>query len=187
MIKKSILFFMVLLSLPTFAKIGSNRDYMIISQSEYNERTGKGENIHFRRCIVVPDYNENYKEIHEVDDQNLLLSTFSFMLKENKKREMKQYITQCDTLLEINSLLCGLYYFSQKEYNKALYYIEKYDNIEYSFLKHLLIADIKYELLDDKSNYKSVLSLYQEAYDISDKEQNKVIIKNRIKYIRYRS
>ena len=187
MIKKTILFFLVLISIPTFGKIGINRNYSIISHADYNKRQNKGQDILLCRCIVIPNYNKNFKEIMQVKDQNLLLATFSFMLRKNKQRKMEEYIFQCDTSIEINNLLCGLYYFSLKDYRKALDYFEKYKNLEFQFLKYLLVADCNYELLENKKNYKLILELYQAAFDISKNEQNQSIINNRIKFIKYRS
>jgi predicted negative regulator of RcsB-dependent stress response len=87
--------------------------------------------------------------------------------------------------LDINNLIKGLYYFSKKQYNQAIAHLEKFKNKEYRFLQLLIIADCKYEMLQDKKNYKTIISAYQIALDCTDNEQNKTIINNRIKYIKY--
>lgn len=177
---------MLLITVSSFAGIGINNSYSIISQNEYNKILSKRKPVIYNRYLVIPDYCNNYKEIQKIKDQDTLLFTFSYMLKKNKSSYIEKYISQCDTATDINLLLCGLYYFSKMDYFKSLSYIEKFENKKYEFLKYLIIADCKYELHDNKKNYSSIISAYQVAFDITGLEQNKTIVKNRIKYIKYK-
>ncbi|MDO9614951.1 MAG: hypothetical protein Q7J86_10580 [Bacteroidota bacterium] len=99
---------------------------------------------------------------------------------------MEKYILSCDNSSDIYHLINGLYYFSKNQYSKAIDHLEKFENEEYAFLKLLLIADCKYELLRDKKNYQLIIGEYQLAMDHTENEQNKSMINNRIKYIKYR-
>lgn len=185
MIKKILIFLLVLISSQTFARVGTNAGFWIISQNEYNARILKGKDVTLKRYIVVPGLDKKYKDIFETTDEKALLAKFSFMLKKNKSPLIEKYIVSSNNSLDINNLINGLYYFSKNQYSKATAYLEKIGNEEYTFLKLLLIADCKYELLQDKKNYKFIIGVYQIAMDNTNDEQNKSIINNRIKYIKY--
>lgn len=179
-------FFLIILSTPVFSKIGANRDFTIISLNDYNINLKKGRDVILKRYIVVSDFNKNYKEIFNINDPDIILSMFSFMLKKNKSKEISRYIINCDKSKDVGLLLNGLYYFSEKEYSQSIRYLEKIQDVKFTFLKSLLIADCNYELLEDKKDYKSILQFYQISLDLAKTEQQKSIIKNRMKFIRYR-
>ena len=185
MIRKILILLLILISSQVFARVGSNADFWILSQNEYRYRVLKGKDVLLRRYIVIPGFDKNYKDIFETTDENALLAKFSFMLKKNKSPLIEKYIKNCDNSLDINNLITGLYYFSKHQYSQAIDHLEMPGNEEYKFLKLLLIADCKYELLHDKKNYKSIIGAYQNAMDNTDNEQNKSILNNRIKYIKY--
>jgi predicted negative regulator of RcsB-dependent stress response len=86
---------------------------------------------------------------------------------------------------EIYPLIKALYFFSNNQYQSALASLQDVNIAEYEALKLLLIADCQYELLADKRDYKPVLEAYQQAIDKSPDEQNKLIVNNRIKFIKY--
>ena len=186
MIKKVLTFLLVLISAQAFARVGTNTDYWILSQNEYNARVSKGKDVTLRRYIVIPDLDKKYKDILETTDEKSLLAKFSFMLKRNKSTLIEKYILSCDNSSDIHHLINGLYCISKNQYSKAIDHLEKFENDEYTFLKSLLIADCKYELLRDKKNYQLIIAEYQTAMDNADNEQKKSIINNRIKYIKYR-
>jgi len=186
MIRNIMFLVLSLISLQTLARIGININFWIISQNDFTIKNSKGRDVTLKRYIVVPDFDKNYENILETKDEIALLAKFSVLLEKNKSTLIEKYISNCDTSLDINNLIKGLYFFSKYEYSQALPYFENFRKEEYKFLKLLLIADCKYELLQDKTNYKSVMSAYQSAFDSADKEQNKLIINNRIKYIKYR-
>lgn len=186
MIKKVLTFLLVLMSAQIFAKVGTNSEYWILSQNEYNARVSKGKDVTLRRYIVIPDLDKKYKDILETTDKKSLLAKFSFMLKRNKSALIEKYILSCDNSSDIHHLINGLYCFSKNQYSRAIEHLEKFESEEYTFLKSLLIADCKYELLRDKKNYQLIIGEYQTAMDNADNEQKKSIINNRIKYIKYR-
>lgn len=184
--KKILILFLILVSTQVFARIGENRDFWIISQSDFNKRISKGRDVTLRRYIVVPDFDRNFKEILETTDKQKVLAKFSFMLRRNKKVWIDKYIENQNNRLEKNELIKGLYYFSRKQYSNALIHFEKINNDEYAFLKYLLIADCKYELNYGSKDAKNSIELYQPAMDKSNNELEKLIINNRVKYIRYK-
>ena len=185
MIRKTLILFFILISSQTFSRVGSNSNFSIISQIEYNDRILKGKDVILKRYIVIPSIDKNFKDIFVTKNEKALLAKFSFMLNKNKNSFIEMYIRNCDSSLDINNLIKGLYYISKNKYSQAIVHLEKHNNEEYSFLKQLLIADCKYELLQDKNNYKSIIGLYQVAMDNTGNEQTKSIINNRIKYIKY--
>lgn len=185
MIRRILILLFVLISVPTFASIGQNNKFWIISQNDFNSRISKGQDVVLRRYIVMPGIDKKYKDIFDTKDGKAVLAKFSFLLKKNKSTWIKKYINNGDTLLDINNLIKGLYYFSKNQYAQAIVRLEKLDNDEYTFLKLLLIADCKYELLQNKHNYKSIIEYYQIAMDCTNNGQNKSIINKRIKYIKY--
>ena len=186
MIKKTLILLFILISSQTYASIGDNSDFWIISHNDYSDRISKGKDVILRRYIVIPNFDKKYKDIFETKEEKALLAKFSFMLKKNKVTWIDKYIKDCDNSLDINNLIKGLYCISKKQYSQAIAHLEKSENDEFKFLKLLMIADCKYELLPDKKKYKSIISVYQIALDNTDNEQNKSIINNRIKYIKYR-
>jgi hypothetical protein len=186
MIKRTLILLLILISTNLFARIGDNNDYWIISQADYDARISKGKDVILRRYIIVPSIDKKYKNICETSDEKHLLAKFSFMLYINKVSWMDRYINNCDNTLDINNLIKGLYYFSKKQYSQAIANLERLENTEYKFLQLLMIADCKYEMLQDKKNVKTIIGAYQIAMDCAYNEQNKSIINNRIKYIKYR-
>ncbi len=178
--------FFILLSIPVFSRIGMNRNYTIISQNDYDANLAKGKDVILKRYIVVPDFNKNYKEIINVNDPDEILSMFSFMLSRGKSKEISQYILSCNKSNDIELLIHGLFCFSNNQYYQSIKYLEKIENMQFAFLRSLLIADCRYETLVDKKNYNSILQFYQISLDLARTEQQKLIIKNRIKFIKYR-
>lgn len=185
MIKKILILLLILISANSFAGIGDNNGFWIISQIDYETRISKGKDVILRRYIIVPSIDKKYKDIFETKDEKALLAKFSFILHRNKVSWIDKYIKNCDNSLDINNLIKGLYYFSKKQYNQAIAHLEKLENKEFKFLQLLMIADCKYELLQDKRNFKTIIGAYQSALDNTDNEQNKSIINNRIKFIKY--
>jgi hypothetical protein len=183
--KKVLIIIFILISVQAFARIGENRDFWIISQSDFNNRISKGRDVTLRRYIVVPDFDKNFKEILEINDESGILAKFSFMLKKNKRAWIEKYIENYDSSLEINELILGMFYFSRKQYTDALNHFENIRNEEYMFLKYLLIADCKYELASEVNDFKTRIEVYQAAMDKSNSELERLIINNRIKFIRY--
>lgn len=186
MIKKFLLLVFIIIALPSIAKVGINKNYWIISQKEYGLRVSKGKDIILKRYIVVPEINSDFKTISNSDTEIVQLAKFSYLLQKNKTKYINNYIENCDKNKEINQLIQGLYYFSQLQYKKAIEVLTQFNNPDYQFLKYLLIADCKYELLLNKQDYKKVITDYQKALDIANAEKNKTLINNRIKFIKYR-
>ena len=173
-------------SIPAYSMICKNMDYWISSEEDYNYKVSIGRDVVLKRFIVVPSFDKNYKGILTSQNDSEVLARFAFMLKKNKSKLVEEYINKCDTRLEINSLIKGLYYFSQNQYQMAISNLEHYKSIQYGFLKLLLIADCKYELLANKNDYINILSAYQTAFDFTDLQFEKTIVSNRMKYIKYR-
>jgi len=178
------LLFLLFISTQLFARIGDNNDFCIISQNEYNTLVSEGKDLVSERYIVVPAIDENFKDIHETRDEISKLAKFSFLLSKNKYELVDDILKNCNDTCNFTNLLKGFYYFSVNQYFQSISYLEKVENNDYKFLKLLLIADCKYEILQDKRRYNMVVAAYQQALDNTDNEQNKTIITNRIKYIK---
>jgi len=185
MIRKLLFLLLLFITLPLSARIGANSNFWLLSQTEYNLKIDKGQNVVLNRCIVVPDLDSTINDIFITTDEESLLAKFSFMLKKNKSSLIEEYLSDCTNKLEINKLIKALYYLSQNNYETAISYLEKFEMEDFRFLKFLLIADCYYELLPDKRNYKTIMDYYQKAMDSTEDEQNKSMIDNRIKFIKY--
>jgi hypothetical protein len=180
-----ILFFIIIPSY-TFPGIGENKDYSIISQNDYSKLISRGRDVTLRRYLVVPNLDNNFKNIFDTTDERVALAKFSFMLRKNKRAWIEKYLENNDNSLGINDLIKGLYYFSKKQYTEALIHLGNFNNEENKFLKYLLIADCEYELLPGTEDYKTRIEVYQNAMNHAISELDRKIINNRIKYIRYR-
>jgi hypothetical protein len=186
MLNRILLIFLILTSVNSFAGIGDNKGYWIISQNEYNALFSKGKDVRLRRYVVVSSFDKKYKDIFKTTDEQALLAKFSYMLYKNKASRIEKYIKNCNDSLDINNLIKGLYYFAKKQYNLAIPHLEKLKNKEYRFLQLLLIADCRSEMLYYQNKHQTIFEAYQVAFDSTDSEQNKTIIHIRIKYIKYR-
>jgi hypothetical protein len=186
MLRKILLVFFIISTLHSLASIGLNKKYTLISQEKFENKINDGANIAIKKYIVVPQFNKNYNEILIVKEPNTIFGMFCFMLKKNMQQNMYNYKQKCDNSLNINNLIFGLYYFGLERYKEALDYFEFYKGIEYNFLKHLLIADCNFELSNYDENINNILKSYQKALDVTTNEQEKLIVNNRIKNIKYR-
>jgi tetratricopeptide (TPR) repeat protein len=173
------------LSLQIRAQMGSNESFWIIAQDDFNERLEKHKDVVLRRYVVVPDIDKKFKQFSTDLNDSQWLAKFSFVLKKNKVPWIEKYMENLNPESEIYPLIKALYFFSKKQYQSALTSLQKLNSKDYEALKLLLIADCRYELLADKRDYKPVLEAYQQAIDKSPDEQNKLIINNRIKFIKY--
>jgi len=185
MIKRLLFLLVVMTSSSAIAGIGVNNEFGIISQNDFSIWVSKGKDVVLTRLLVVPSIDKNYKDIFEVEDESAIFAKFCFMLKKNKAAWIEKFMNNSSEGLRISPLIKGLYYFSQNQYVQAIMHLEKVSGEEYQFLKLLLLSDCHYELLQNKKNYKSILAAYQLAMDCTDDEQSKLIVHNRIKFIKY--
>lgn len=186
MTKKLLLVVFILNFTQVYAKIGANNNFWIIAQDDYDRKVVNGEDVIMRRYIVVPSINKDYKNAIQSADEQFILAAFSYLLQTNRANWITTYIQNCNDTLSIYPLMKGLYYLSGKQYAEAISALEKVENREYTFLKLVLIADCRYELLSDQHNYKAVIGAYQQASDSTQDELCKSIVANRIKFIKYR-
>ncbi|MGE4287544.1 MAG: hypothetical protein AB7E36_02555 [Salinivirgaceae bacterium] len=182
---KACVLFLLMLSLQIQAQMGSNELYWIIAQDDFNERLEKHKDVVLRRYVVVPAMDKKFKQLSTDLNDSQWLAKFSFVLKKNKELWIEKYMEKLNPESEIYPLIKALYFFSKKQYQSALTSLQNVNTTDYEALKLLLIADCQYELLADKRDYKTVLKAYQQAIDNSPDEQNKLIINNRIKFIKY--
>ncbi len=185
MIRKIPLILLLFVSIQAYAGIGDDNDFLIISQNEYSALVSEGEDLTSRRYIIVPALDHNYKDLLQSKDETTMLAKFSYMLKENKEEWIYEFLKNCNDTCNFTNLLKGLYYFSVNQYFQSISYLEKFENNDYRFLKLLLIADCKYEILQDKRRYNRIIVDYQQALSSTDNEQYKSIVNNRIEYIKY--
>lgn len=101
MIKRILTLILFLIPLQTFASIGDNTDFWIISQNDYVNRISKGKDVILRRYIVVPNIDKKFKNIFEIKDEKAILAKFSFMLKRNKNGWIEKYITAVQDKLNL--------------------------------------------------------------------------------------
>lgn len=171
--------------LNSFAKIGGNKEYYITTVAEYDQRIANNRDIVTRRYIIVPEFDKDYENILQTKDEDALLAKFSFLLKKANIAWMDKYIQYCDSSIDINRLIKGLYFFSKKEYALAINQLEEYKGEKHIFLKFLLLADCNYELSKGKSDKSILFKHYQLAMDTTENFQKKEMVRYRIKYIKY--
>jgi len=169
-----------------FAKIGENQHFWIIAQDDYDRRVVHGQDVIMRRYVVVPSIDKDYKTILQSTDEQAILAKFAYLLQTNRIERINIFMQTCDESLSIYPLIRGLYLFSMEQYSDAITALEQVTNSDYTFIKLLLLADCRYELLVDQHNYKAVIGAYQLASDSTRDELNKAIVANRIKFIKYR-
>jgi len=172
----------------SLSPVGGNRDFWITTENDYRERILQNKDITLKRCLVVPAFDKKTKDIDETTDAPALLAKFTYLLSSNQFYKMEDYLKTCDNTLEINNLLRALYHLSLEQYTLTIDYLGKVKSKEYRFLKSLLLADCQYELMlfENSIDYKTILEAYQAVMDFSDSELNTILVKNRIKYIKYR-
>lgn len=168
------------------AKPKGNKDYKIVQKSEYDIYLDMElPHVFYKKYIVVPNFNRDFKSISMQDSDEELLEKFSFMLRKNKEKHIQAYLNQYDEKRNINQLLLGLYHFSRQEYEEALKQLNEFESSTFFFLKYQLIADCHYELSSNKVDLKPIVNYYQSAYDISTDLWEKELIENRVKILKY--
>lgn len=167
------------------ARIGNNKEFWLITQAEYNKMIYLDKDVVSKRYIVLPSIDKKYRDLFKTQDEEALLAKFSYLLVKNHQEWMNRYVETCDTTLEVNGLIKGLYYLSKEHYLLAMKYFEKMDGEKHCFLRLVLIADCRFELMQDRNERKSVIAAYQRAMDVASDRQERDFVQNRMKYIRY--
>ncbi len=185
MITKRIIGLLALLfSFNLFAQNIFSDYYEIVSMNDYYSATKQ------KKYIVVPcDVKSDDLTGHEKNSDYIISWAF-YLCEIERNRKLLQYIQELTNSKNdkdsIADLLTSIYYFAKDNYNAAILSFNKYNGCKFKFLKFLLIADSKYELLDDKFNWPDILPDYQTAYDYAQRNEYKKLIKERIKCVRYR-
>lgn len=185
--KQLVLLFILLFLTTSLSPVGENRDFRITTENDFKESIQNNKDLVFTRCLVVPAFDKKTKDINETTDKQALLAKFAYLLSTNQRFKMEDYLNTCDNSLEIHQLFRALYHLSLEQYTLTIDYLGKVESQEYRFLKSLLLADCRYEVMVFEGNidYQAILSAYQTAMDNASNEQQTVLVKNRIKYIRY--
>lgn len=86
----------------------------------------------------------------------------------------------------VNHLIAGLFHVLKSEFQLADQELALYQGIAFVFIKNLLRADCRAELLQGGKDLKPIIQEYQAALDCTENENYRDLIRNRIKYLRYR-
>ena len=184
--RKILLFILFSINFSTVAaKIGNNREYSIISVQDFDKRISNGRDAVLKRFILVPYMDRNYRDIFETNNPEATMAKFFYLLSINKRSWIERYMESVSTQHELVDLLKGLYFFSHEQYTSALSHLERVNNLEFEFLKSLLIADCKYELGVKANHGKPGVEIYQSVMDNAHNIFEKLLVNNRVKYVRY--
>jgi len=185
--KKICLFlFLTILFNTADSQTTGNQRYFLISESKYSQRLNKDKDVLFKRYIIVPD---------EVKDKNLLFKTGNpdslFMgavslLMNGKSSTVQGYLKTCNMEVPVNHLIAGLFHVLKGNFQQADQNLALYQGIAFLFIKNLLRADCSAELLQGEKDLKTIVQEYQAALDCTENENYRDLIRNRIKYLRYR-
>jgi len=165
------------------AQFGENKNYRLISSEKYQLRIDRNKDILLRRYIVVPAFDKNKKLIFITNNPDSILIGAATLLRKGKSYKVLEYIQNCNQTENVNNLIAGLYWLSKNNYEKAHSFLLNMEIEKHNFLQLLLIADCEYEL--NRTAKQNAIISYQKAYDIATNENERQIIRNRIKFIKY--
>lgn len=185
--KKFFLFLLLTILFKTAdSQTTGNQRYFLISESKYSQRLNKEKDVLFKRYIIVPD---------EVQDKNLLFRTGNpdslflgavSLLMNGKSSKVQVYLKTCNMEVPVNHLIAGLFHVLKGDFQQADQDLALYQGVAFVFIKNLLRADCRAELLQGGKDLKPIIQEYQVALDCTENENYRDLIRNRIKYLRYR-
>jgi tetratricopeptide (TPR) repeat protein len=179
-----------MLILPQFAysQFRKKTNYDIISKEEYNKRLMKRKEVVLNKYIVIPAFPRKAEEVLlNTKNEDSILTASASLIKHGRSRELYSYLQKTKVDTGVYALVYGLYYMNKGKYANALTWFDKYKSGKYKSLVMLLIADCKYECLEDKKKYDDIMPYYQQALDFTSDSLYQDIIKNRFRFVRYNS
>jgi hypothetical protein len=182
--KRKILGFIILMwSFNLFSQDKALSNYEIVSLKDYFSKAKQ------KKYIVVPCDIKSYKLNKQDNNPDYVISWAFYLCINEKSNDLVKYIRELtkssDKGDSIADLLNGIYYFYHDNFAVAITSFDKYNGSKYLFLKYLLIADSKYEMLVDKYDWPNLIADYQKAYDNTQKTEYKKLITDRILCARY--
>jgi hypothetical protein len=128
----------------------------------------------------------------KIKDQttNSNFSNFITLIKKNEWKKAYLYSNSNYFDNEEKKLCLGIYYFFKNDFLKANEYFKEIDRNKYSCAIKLILCDCEYELakihnIKNQTFADKILQSYQEVFDCSPIESFRILVKNRIKIIKY--
>ena len=183
MVRYIVLFF-VFCCCSTFAKIGVNRDYSVISEADYSMLNDAQRESSSAKYIIVSEvYSRKVaKQIASFQSSDSIYLASLTLLSKGKSSFFREYLNTMDQNHELYHLLHGVYYLATLNYIEAQHYLESGSPDQFSFESKLLLADCK---MASATNQRVVFNLYQEAFDSTNSNACRFLIKDRIRRVKY--
>jgi len=152
--------------------------YTFISPQKLAEEAAAKSYLPIKRYVVLPAYDF-------FSDDDPLFDLTVKLINENRWQEVKKALQTANKHDPSFPLCNGLCYLKYKDYPNALANFNNYKGETHKCLCQLLIIDCQYELSRPNADIKKLLGEYQKALDCSNTEINRIVIQQRIKYLRY--
>ncbi len=179
------LLFFATLFLSTINAANPINQYQLIPLQTFQNKIATGNFYYKKNLILVPNYIRNKKAFFTTNDSDSLMLCALYLLKKGQSQKVFNHITQMHQKTESYPLILGLYYFLINNYKQSIIHLNYYSGEKYLFLKLFLFAEASYAILPNKTDYPSLIHLYQKALDYTENESEKAFIKMRIKYLKY--
>jgi hypothetical protein len=145
-----------------------------------NNIIAKNNALPYKRYLIIP--TEKYKEKADIND--LLQNTYNLIKKDDYdslSSQLSKYKDKNNGCYKYAKALSSQF---QAKYSDALDIIQYIDFVDCSCHAYLLRADLYMETSQSKQ-FKSLLEPYQKAIDCDDENDWKLLLKTRIKLLRY--
>lgn len=168
------------------SQTSGNQRYFLISESKYSQRLNKDKDVLFKRYIIIPDEVKDKNLLFKTGNPDSLLMGAVSLLMKGKSSKVEGYLKTCNMDVPVNHLIAGLFDVLKGDFQQADLELALYQGIAFVFIKNLLRADCRAELLRGGKDLKPIIQEYQAAIDCTENENYRDLIRNRIKYLRYR-
>lgn len=168
------------------SQTSGNQRYFLISESKYSQRLNKEKDVLFKRYIIVPDEVKDKNLLFETGNPDSLFMGAVSLLMNGKSSKVQGYLKTCNMEVPVNHLIAGLFHVLKSDFQQADRELGLYQGTAFVFTKNLLRADCRAELLQGGKDLKPIIQEYQAALDCTENENYRDLIRNRIKYLRYR-
>ncbi len=157
--------------------------YYIYDYEKYERIANRADRSVLKRSYAFKKVEQTEKEPYKLKDIEQKLYHLTYFLKKNKWNETKMFLSLHDSTLKVHQFYLGFKNFMYGKYEACLNNLKDCSIPAFSFYILLLKADCYYELNYDDTE---ILDAYQRTIDAATDEIQKKIIRDRVKYLRYK-